>query len=67
VPASSGPARSSRCALKPGYLLFFDGLGHVGIYVGQGRYIDAPQTGEVVHVRPRASARGELAGARRLL
>ncbi len=50
--------------LKPGDLLFFYGLGHVGIYVGHGRYIDAPQTGDVVHVRP--LSRGDLDGARRL-
>jgi peptidoglycan DL-endopeptidase CwlO len=51
--------------LKAGDLLFFYGLGHVGIYVGHGRYIDAPQTGEVVHVRP--LSRGNLVGARRML
>jgi cell wall-associated NlpC family hydrolase len=57
--------RVSVGALRPGDLLFFYGLGHVGIYVGHGRYIDAPQTGEVVHVRPLAHARGALDGARR--
>jgi cell wall-associated NlpC family hydrolase len=31
--------------LQPGDLLFFDGDGHVGIYVGGGYLIDAPQTG----------------------
>jgi cell wall-associated NlpC family hydrolase len=36
--------------LRPGDLVFFDGLGHVGIYAGAGRYIHAPQTGEVVRV-----------------
>lgn len=35
----------SRSALQPGDLLFFDGDGHVAIYVGGGYLIDAPQTG----------------------
>ncbi len=59
--------RVSLTALKPGDLLFFHGLGHVGIYIGHGRYVDAPQTGDVVHVRPLAHAGSALEGARRLL
>jgi peptidoglycan DL-endopeptidase CwlO len=35
-------------ALEPGDLLFFDGIGHVAIYVGNGNMIDAPQTGETI-------------------
>ncbi|WP_460335217.1 C40 family peptidase [Actinoallomurus acanthiterrae] len=31
--------------LQPGDLVFFDGLGHEGIYVGGGRFIHAPHTG----------------------
>jgi cell wall-associated NlpC family hydrolase len=38
----------SRSAIQPGDLLFFDGDGHVGIYVGGGYMIDAPQTGSSV-------------------
>lgn len=34
--------------LQPGDLVFLDDLGHVGIYVGNHRIIDAPQTGEYV-------------------
>jgi cell wall-associated NlpC family hydrolase len=56
--------RVSLRALKPGDLLFFYGLGHVGIYLGHGRYIDAPQTGQVVHVHPLSSA---LEAARRVV
>ena len=40
--------------LQPGDLLFFDGDGHVGIYVGGGELIDAPQTGEDVEKVPLA-------------
>jgi peptidoglycan DL-endopeptidase CwlO len=34
--------------LQPGDILFFDGDGHEGIYVGGGKLIDAPQTGMYV-------------------
>ena len=53
--------------LQPGDLVFFDGLGHVGIYVGGGSFIHAPHTGDVVKV---SSLSGWYAatyvGARRL-
>ena len=38
-----------RRSLRPGDIVFF-GLGHVGIWVGHGRFIHAPQTGDVVSV-----------------
>jgi len=34
--------------LQAGDLLFFDGIGHVSIYVGGNMFIDAPQTGQFV-------------------
>jgi peptidoglycan DL-endopeptidase CwlO len=40
----------SRSDLQPGDLVFFDGLGHVGIYVGGGQFIHAPETGDVVKI-----------------
>lgn len=56
-----------RARLRPGDLLFFRGLGHVGMYVGRGRMIHAPQSGDVVRVvRLGVDYRGELVGARRL-
>jgi len=42
--------RVARGALKPGDLVFFDGLGHVGIYVGNGRFIHAPHSGSRVRI-----------------
>jgi cell wall-associated NlpC family hydrolase len=36
--------------LQPGDLVFFDGLGHVGIYIGGGQFIHAPHTGDVVKI-----------------
>ena len=46
----------SRDQLQPGDLVFFDGLGHVGIYIGGGRFIHAPHTGD--HVRISSLAGG---------
>jgi peptidoglycan DL-endopeptidase CwlO len=34
--------------LQAGDLLFFDGIGHVSIYIGGNTFIDAPRTGEYV-------------------
>jgi peptidoglycan DL-endopeptidase CwlO len=39
-----------RSDLQPGDLVFFDGLGHVGIYIGGGEFIHAPHTGDVVKI-----------------
>jgi cell wall-associated NlpC family hydrolase len=40
----------SMSQLQPGDLVFFDGLGHVGIYIGGGNFIHAPHTGDVVKI-----------------
>ena len=39
-------------AIQPGDLLYYDGVGHVAIYVGDGYIIDAPQTGMDVEKIP---------------
>lgn len=52
--------------LKPGDLVFFSSLGHVGLALGDGRYIHAPQSGERVEVASLASRAGSIVGARRL-
>jgi cell wall-associated NlpC family hydrolase len=36
--------------LQPGDLVFFNGLDHVGIYLGYGDFIDAPHTGANVQI-----------------
>jgi peptidoglycan DL-endopeptidase CwlO len=41
-----------RSALQPGDLVFFDALGHVGIYIGGNQFVHAPQTGDVVKISP---------------
>jgi cell wall-associated NlpC family hydrolase len=57
----------SRSDLQPGDLVFFYGLGHVGIYIGGGQFIHAPHTGDVVKI---SSLSGSYAssydGARRI-
>ena len=40
----------SRDDLQAGDLVFFDGLGHMGIYIGGGQFIHAPHTGDVVKI-----------------
>jgi peptidoglycan DL-endopeptidase CwlO len=53
--------------LEPGDLVFFNGLGHVGIYIGNGQFIHAPETGEVVQVATLAGHwMSMLDGARRV-
>lgn len=43
----------SRSQLEPGDLVFFFAdLSHVGLYVGDGFMLAAPQTGEVVQIQP---------------
>ena len=54
----------SRDQLEPGDLVFFDGLGHVGIYIGSGEFIHAPHTGDVVKISSlrRVLVRGHVRG-----
>lgn len=54
VPQESAGARISLSELQPGDLVFWGAAGsthHVGIYVGGGQYIHAPQPGESVTVQ----------------
>jgi cell wall-associated NlpC family hydrolase len=57
------PVSSSQ--MQPGDLVFFDGLGHVGIYIGNGQLVDAPHTGSVVRIDS-ISGFGSFDGARRV-
>jgi cell wall-associated NlpC family hydrolase len=40
----------ARSQLAPGDLVFFNGLSHVGMYIGGGRFVHAPHTGDVVKI-----------------
>jgi len=55
-----------RDQLQPGDLVFFDGLDHVGIYVGGGQMIHAPHTGDVVKISSLSEFGSGYVGARRL-
>jgi cell wall-associated NlpC family hydrolase len=60
--------RVARKSLKPGDLVFFHGVGHVGIYVGNGRFIHAPHSGTRVRIESmRGWYSGRYDGARRLI
>nr|WP_204331737.1 NlpC/P60 family protein [Geodermatophilus sabuli] len=55
--ATAGRPVASLSEARPGDLVFFDhssrpGIDHVGIYVGDGKMIAAPQEGETVKVQP---------------
>ena len=56
----------ARSRLRPGDLVFFYGLGHVGIYAGHGRYIHAPRRGTTVRWASLAS-NPSYYGARRIV
>ena len=54
-------------ALLPGDLIFFyQPIGHVTIYIGNGMMVSAPTEGENVSVVPLSAFNGEITGATRL-
>jgi cell wall-associated NlpC family hydrolase len=57
----------SRKHLRPGDVVFFAGMSHVGIYIGHGRFVHSPHTGDVVKVSRLSGGRyrSTYAGARR--
>ena len=57
--------RVSRGSLRAGDLVFFSGLGHVGIYAGGGKFIHAPRRGTTVRWS-RLASHGSYYGATRL-
>lgn len=62
-------AAVSRDQLQPGDLVFFSGLGHMGMYIGGGSFIHAPQTGDVVKISSLSERyyASNWVGARRVL
>jgi cell wall-associated NlpC family hydrolase len=62
---TSGTRVNSTNELAPGDLVFFDGLGHVGMYIGGGQFVEAPHAGDVVKVSSLAS-RADYVGAVRI-
>jgi cell wall-associated NlpC family hydrolase len=58
----------SRSDLQPGDLVFFNGLGHVGIYIGGNQFIHSPHTGDVVKISAMTGYYSSgYVGARRIL
>ncbi|WP_433328715.1 NlpC/P60 family protein [Spirillospora sp. CA-294931] len=56
--------RVSLGKLRPGDLVYFNGRGHVGMYVGKNRFIHSPRTGRTVTVeRLRGYYKSRFAGA----
>ena len=47
---------------EPGDMVFFNGGGHMGIYIGNGQFVHAPHTGDVVRIANLAD-RGDYMGA----
>ena len=60
--------RVSESGMEAGDILFFEGLGHVGLYIGRGRMVHAPQSGRNVEVVRLATTNygPRLIGARRV-
>lgn len=56
-----------RDQLAPGDLVFFSGLGHMGLYIGGGQFVHAPHTGDVVKISSLSERWGNYVGARRIL
>lgn len=61
--------RVARSGIKAGDVLFFSGLGHVGLYLGRGRMVHAPSSGRRVEVVTLGGSNygGRLVGARRIV
>jgi cell wall-associated NlpC family hydrolase len=59
----------ARSGMRAGDLLFFYGLGHVGIYIGRGRMVHAPHSGRLVEVVTLGGSNygGRLVGIRRIV
>ncbi len=55
--------------LEPGDLVFFRGLGHMGMYIGGSNFIHSPRTGDVVKISSLSEAyyTANWVGARRVL
>jgi cell wall-associated NlpC family hydrolase len=58
----------ARDDLQPGDIVFFNGLSHAGIYIGRGRFVHSPHSGDVVKVSRLSESwyRMTYEGARRL-
>uniref|UniRef100_UPI003F4978F7 C40 family peptidase n=1 Tax=Nonomuraea sp. CA-251285 TaxID=3240002 RepID=UPI003F4978F7 len=59
----------SRENMRPGDIIAFDhgeGFTHIGIYIGSGKFVHAPQTGDVVRISSLSSRKGQRWAIRRV-
>ena len=61
---NSGTHISSQADLAAGDMVFFHGLGHVGLYIGGGNFVHAPHTGDVVKISNLGSYGGYVGAVR---
>ncbi|HET6175244.1 MAG TPA: NlpC/P60 family protein [Gaiellales bacterium] len=61
---TSGTQIPSQADLAPGDLVFFHGLGHMGIYMGHDQFVHAPHTGDVVKISLLSAYRGYVGAVR---
>jgi len=54
----------SSSELAPGDLVFYNGLNHVGMYIGGGNFVEAPHTGDVVKITSMSSRSGFVGAVR---
>jgi cell wall-associated NlpC family hydrolase len=54
----------SESELAPGDLVFYNGLNHVGMYIGGGNFVEAPHTGDVVKISSMSSRSGFVGAVR---
>jgi cell wall-associated NlpC family hydrolase len=62
---TAGTRVASPGDLAAGDLVFFNGLDHVGMYIGGGQFVEAPHTGDVVKIT-RLADRSDYLGAVRI-
>jgi len=54
----------SASELAPGDLVIYNGLNHVGMYIGGGNFVEAPHTGDVVKITSMSSRSGFVGAVR---
>ena len=64
---NQGTPVASMAEAQPGDLLFSHDTGHVAIYLGNGKAVDAPQPGTTIQIRDAWENDGNLSGIRRIL
>lgn len=64
---NQGTPVASMADARPGDLLFSHDTGHVAIYLGNGKAVDAPQPGTTIQIRDAWENDGNISGIRRII